>query len=363
MKAAGAATAYSKPSTKSVKVSIIVVNFNGVDYVGRCLESIAATLDDSTELIVVDNGSTDGSTGQIGQTFPEVGVVRSDVNVGFGEGNNIGARHASGEYLVFINPDTEVRGGWWQALVDALERNPGVGCTTSQILLANSHSRLNAAGNDIHISGLTLCRGMGRPASEYEQGGPVSAISGAAFAIKQDLFWHLGGFDRDFFLYMEETDLSWRIQLQGLSCVYVPESVVLHDYELRFGPNKTYYQERNRYRMLLKCLRWSSLVLLAPVLLLAELTTWGYVVIGDRQNWTGKLKAYWHTIIEWRDIMQRRQVVQDERLVTDRQILNGLVSRLDFGQTSSGTAAILADRLLNPLFAWWHRLVVKVVRW
>lgn len=352
----------AEPIECPLRTSIVVVNYNAMPTIGPCLRSLVSTTDETTEIIVVDNGSTDGSAQLIAESFPSVKLIYA-TNLGFGGGNNLGAEHACGEYLVFVNPDTVVTPGWWQALVEALAADKNVGMTTSRILLAEDPARLNTAGNDVHLTGLTLCRGMGQPTTSYSEPATVGAISGAAFAIRRDLYYILGGFDAEFFMYMEETDLSLRAQLAGFQCRYIPQSIIHHHYQLRFGPNKTYYQERNRYRMLLKNLRWRTLLCLLPALLLAETVTWGYVVVGDRPNWTAKLRAYRSVFSDWPKIRQLRQDIQRHRIVPDRQLLEHITGRLDFAQTHNGSAARLADGLFNPLFEAWRRIMLKVVRW
>lgn len=351
-----------EPVARRGRVGIVVVNYNGMATIESCLSSLIETTNETVEIIVVDNGSTDGSAEFIAECFPSVTLIRAD-NLGFGGGNNLGVEYSNGEYLVFVNPDTLVTPGWWEALVDTLAADDHIGLATSRILLADDPAKLNTAGNDVHLTGLTLCRGMGQPATNFSEPATVGAVSGAAFAIRRELYQNLGGFDPGFFMYMEETDLSWRAQLVDYQCRYIPQSIIHHQYQLRFGPNKTYYQERNRYRMLLKNLRWRTLLLLVPALLLAELITWGYVVVGDRPNWTGKLRAYRSVFVEWAEIRRLRRGIQRDRTMPDRRLLEHMTSRLDFAQTGEGRAASLADKFFNPLFEAWRRFMLKVVRW
>src|SRR5262249_1972562 len=161
--------------------------------------------------------------------------------------------------------------GWIDALLEPFATDKTVGLTTSRILLLKEPERVNACGNDIHVSGLTLCRGAGRASDGFLRSDKVSAISGAAAAIPAELFERLGGFDEDCFLYLEDTDLSWRARLAGRETLYVSGSIVYHDYELRITAKKVFWQERNRLLMFLKSLRWPTLVLLLPSLVLAEL--------------------------------------------------------------------------------------------
>ena len=312
---------------------------------------------------MVDNASSDGTADQVEATFPGVQVIRSATNVGFGQGNNLAASQAQGTTLAFLNPDTVVEPGWLDALVAALDASPQVGLATSKILLREDPEHINTCGGEMHLTGLHLCRGMGKARAELAECATVGAVSGAAFAMRPELFQQLGGFDGSFFLYMEDTDLSFRVRLAGYTCLYVPESVVYHRYTLRFGPDKTYYQERNRYLMLLKGLRWPTLVIMMPALLLAEVVTWGYVLLGDRPHWRNKLHAYDYVLRHWPAIMAERRLVQAQRRAADRDILRQTTHRLAYEQTGAGLTATLAHFVFDPLFLVFQRLTMAVTRW
>jgi GT2 family glycosyltransferase len=345
------------------RASIIIVGFNSLAYLDRCLVSVLRDAGPDTEVLLLDNGSTDRTTERLADRFPRVRRLRSEQNLGFAGGCNLAAGWARGRYLVFLNPDTEVADGWSEALISALEADPALGLATSRITLRDHPARLNAAGNDVHLTGLTLCRGAGRPAADYDRPADVAAVSGAAFAIRRDLFELLEGFDPSFFTYLEDTDLSLRARLAGYRSVYVPESLVLHDYRLRFGPLKSYYQERNRYLMLLKLYRWPTLLLLLPPLILAELVAWGCVLLADRGHWPNKLRAYRYMLSRWRPIWRSRARVQALRAVPDRQLLAATTSALDYGQSGLARSSRAARRLFDPFFAPYRRFLLRVVRW
>ena len=345
------------------RASIIIVNYNGRDDLMQCLRSLQTAGHAGDEIIVVDNASGDGSAEQVEADFPQVRLVRSGLNAGIGHGNNLGAAHAHGIYLAFLNPDTLVAPGWLDALLATLESSPKVGLATAKILLREDPERINTCGGDTHLTGLTLCRGMGRRKEELTDPAAVGAVSGAAFAMRRVLFQQLGGFDGSFFMYMEDTDLSWRARLAGFTCQYAPGAVVYHRYTLRFGPDKTYYQERNRYLMLLKGLRWPTLLLMLPALLLAEVVTWGFVLRNDRLRWRNKLRAYGYVPRHWPAILAARRQVQAQRGAADRAVLGGTTHHLAYEQTGAGVAAVLAHFLFDPLFLLFRQLTLAVVRW
>lgn len=347
----------------TITASVIIVNYNGRDHLEKCLKSLQSENCPSHEIVLLDNASTDGSATFVQQFFPEVRVIQNSINSGFGHGNNVAAKYARGEYLAFLNPDTEVEPGWLDALIAALNADPKAGLATSKIVLLADRDRINTCGNEIHLTGLTLCRGLGLQRRALDRIAEVGAVSGAAFAIRRSLFEDLGGFDGDFFLYMEDTDLSLRARLAGYTCVCAPSSVVCHDYTLRIGPEKTFYQERNRYLILLKSLRARTLVVLTPAFLLAEVLTWAFVILQDRRRLENKLRAYRWIVVHWRQIIEKRRKVQSLRRVADRCLLTKFTYRLAFEQTGSGFVATLAHAAFDPLFFALHRLALAMVRW
>jgi GT2 family glycosyltransferase len=345
------------------RASVIIVNYNGREYLEPCLSSVVRSLGPRDEILLFDNASTDGSAGFVEQAFPQVRIIRSEENLGFGSGNNLAARQAAGLYLAFLNPDTTVEPGWLEALITALDRNPEIGLATSKILQMDRPDRVSGCGNDVHCSGLALGRGMGLHRDAFSEVEDLAAVSGASFAARKDLFQALGGFDGDFFMYVEDTDLSFRTRLAGFRLVYAPRSVVYHDYKLRFGPRKTFYQERNRYLMLLKNLRWPTLLLLSPALLLAEVMTWGFVLLREKGRWRNKLDAYGWILAHWPGIMAKRRQVQASRKARDRDLIALWTHRLAYEQTGAGALAGLARLVFDPLFFLCHRLALAAVWW
>lgn len=348
---------------RAYRASVIIVSYNSKRKLMTCLRSVIASLPEDSELIVVDNASTEGNAHDIASAFPEITLIRSQTNLGFAGGCNLGVQHARSKFLVFINPDTSVERGWIESLLAPFERDDKVGLVTARILLMAEPDRLNTCGNNIHITGLTLCRGMGRPRDSYPQIEEVSAVSGAAFAIRHELFEKLGGLDEEMFLYLEDTDLSWRARLAGYATLYTPESCVQHDYELRITRLKVFWQERNRYLMLLKSLRWPTLITLLPAYLLAELITWSFVLLKDRASIMNKINAYGWVVANWRVVMRKRKATQALRAVSDRTMLKSTGFKIDFEQAAGGAVAILARFIFNPLFFALRTICLAVVWW
>jgi GT2 family glycosyltransferase len=356
-------TAEHQLDDQPIRASIVIVNYNGGDEILECLDSVFKHLEPGVEVILVDNLSADGSPEAIKTRFPNVLLIQAGENRGFGAGCNLGVSRARGKYVVFLNPDTIVREGWLGPLLEQLQRDGSVGLVTSRIVLADHPGTINTCGNTVHLTGLTLCRGLGAPSESFSRIEEVAAVSGAAFAMTKDLFTHLGGFDEEMFLYMEDTDLSLRAQLVGYKCRCVPDSIVLHDYALKMTPMKVFYQERNRYLMLLKTLRWPTLVVLAPAAFSAELITWAFVALKDRTNAGNKIRAYRWICSNWSSILRKRAIVQSLRTVRDRQIVRSWSIKLEFGQASTPALALLGHIAFDPLFALFKLMALTVVWW
>jgi hypothetical protein len=345
------------------KVSVIIVNTNELHHLKRCLPSVFRQRYPDYEVLVVDNASTDGSIEYVAQEFPQAKIIRNGANLGYAGANNEGFKHASGDYIAILNPDTQVEPNWLRELVVALQADPQAGLATPKILMMDDPTRLNTCGNEITFTGLTFCRGLDQPAEKYNQLEIVSAVSGAAFIIKRSVLEQIGGFDESFFIYYEDTDLSLRAMLAGYTCLYVPSSVVYHQYTLRFSPWKCFLQERNRYFSLLKTLRWRTLIVLLPMLLLSELIAWGYVLLQGPEHIRSKLRSYIWLISKRRHILEARSQVQALRRVNDRVLLNRFSHRLTFTQLTNPWIATMLEKILNPLLLLLGRMIRVIVTW
>lgn len=333
---------------KDLIASIIVVGYNNCADLKICFSSVLENSSDNVEVVFVDNNSTDHSADEIGSLFPDIKIIRSSQNRGFGAGCNLGAENANGKYLVFLNPDTAVSPGWLEELISPLVNDEKVGMTTSKILQYKYPEKINTCGNDVHLSGLAMCRGIDQSKTEFSQPCDVNSVSGACFAISKEFFSQLNGFDETYFLYVEDTDISLRCLLNGKSIRYVPTSIIYHNYILKFGPRKTYYQERNRLYMIYKVYTRETLHALKLALLLVEFITLGFCVLNGKKDIENFRNAHkW--LNENKEIIAcNHQKTQELRRVSDFEIIKHLSWKIDFAQTSGKFIAFLISCFFYP---------------
>ena len=341
-------------------VSVVVVLHDALPYLPPFVVALARQTYRNFETIIVDNASTDGSAAYIARMMPDATLIRLPTNGGFAAGNNAALPHCHGTYLALLNPDTEPEPTWLSALVAALEADPTIGLATAKIVLTDDRATINTCGNEVHIAGFATCRGLDAPTTAYTEAEDIAAVSGAAFIIRHGLMERLGGFDESFFMYVEDTDLSWRALLLGARCRFVPASVVAHRYTLMLGAEKMFYLERNRMQMLLKCYRVRTLFLLAPALILGECAAWAYAALQGPAHLRAKANAVRWVLRHRRDIWQRRRTVQKSRVRGDCALLAHATFRLPLALIRPGLCARAVVTCAAAPFALSRRIVLIV---
>ncbi len=332
------------------KISVILLSYNSSHDLKECIPSVLKQNWPNVEIIVVDNASTDGTPSFIRSTYPEITLIETGSNCGYAGGNNIGANYADGDIVIVANPDTLMNPRWLLELIKPFYYDPSLKATTSKIMVYGQE-RINTCANLSHFTGVTFCRGLNEAPSGFSAQEEVGAVSGCSFAIRGSAFRELGYFDPDFFLYLEDTDLSWRLRLAGYRIKYAPSSVLHHKFKLTVSPQKVFYLERNRYRMLLKSYGLKSLLIISPSLLLTEAITWGYAIINGRTHIIGKLRAYLWAARSLGKIMVKRREVQKSRKVGDGELIRLLEWRIPFEQMINNRLIVgVADAIFNNFY-------------
>lgn len=235
-------------------VSVIIPNWSGAAHLPRCLDALAQQTVADMEVTVVDNGSTDSSLSLLATDYPSVRVIALPRNLGYAGGCNVGLRAARGDVLAILNNDTEVRPTWVSELLAALERHPDAGMATPKVLLWDDHTRIHTAGDYVRTDGIPDSRGVWeRDEGQFDREEYVFGAAGVAPAYRRSMLDDIGLLDAHFGSYCEDVDLSWRAQLAGYRCVYVPGSVLYHRVSATGGgPISSFYVARNTIWLLVK---------------------------------------------------------------------------------------------------------------
>jgi GT2 family glycosyltransferase len=209
-------------------VSVVIVTWNGRQYLEACLIAVAAQDGVSAETILVDNASTDGTVAFVSDRFPWVRVVALPENRGFAGGNNAGVREARGRFVALLNNDAVPEPGWLQALVSGIDEPVGFTLVTSRVVYMHDPGLIDSAGDSLLASGGAFKRHHGAPVEVARESTEVFGVCGAACLLPKHVFDELGGFDEDFFASHEDVDLSYRARLLGYRCRYVADAIVRH---------------------------------------------------------------------------------------------------------------------------------------
>ncbi|MGZ8693850.1 MAG: glycosyltransferase family 2 protein [Gaiellaceae bacterium] len=331
-----------------MRTSVVTVAYESGPALTRLLESLAGEAD---EVIVVNTGPP---APEIDAAAASARVVEAGANLGYAGGGNLGARDATGDVLVFLNPDTVARPGAVAALA-ARAAEPDVGIAMARLLLLDRPDTLNSGGNVLHVSGMAWAGGYGEPAESVTEVRDVAYPSGAAMAIRRELFGELGGFADELFMYQEDLELAWRVRLRGLRVVVEPAADVLHEYEFGRNPRKLYYLERNRLIFLLTGYSGRLLALAAPVIAAGEVGTFALAV---REGWAREKIAGWRWLLRhagW--VRMRRRETQALRRVRDRELAMWLTARIDPAQVPVPAPVRAANPLLQAYWAAARRLL------
>jgi len=218
-----------------------------------CLDSLRTQRFGDFEVVVIDNGSTDGSLRILAESYPEVRTVAWDANRGVAAAFNEGVRQCRGELLALVNNDMELDSGWLEALVGALDGDPAAGAAASKILFIDRQT-INSAGDFYRRDGIPGNRGVHEiDRGQYDQPAYVFGASGGASLYRRPLFDEIGLFDERLVSYCEDVDWAWRMQLAGHRCIYVPSAIAFHWGSATGGGQlASYYCGRNFIRVLLK---------------------------------------------------------------------------------------------------------------
>jgi len=303
-------------------ISVVITNYNGKHFLEACLNSLERQAFKDFEVILVDNGSSDGSLEYVRENFPAVRIIALAENLGFCGGNNVGIREARGEYIALLNNDAEAHPRWLEELKNALDNHNDVGFCASKMFLQDQPGIIDAAGGIFYSCGVGAQRGYReREDGRFGEAEYVfSACAGAAI-YRQKMLDDIGLFDEDFFAHGEEVDLSFRAQLRRYKCLFVPTAVVHHTgggTMKHDSDERRYLWHRNRFYVLVKNMPADLLIKnLFPIVCYSFLRDVSWFLQGKGRV---VLRVKLDSLKNFKKMLQKRKDIQQRRKVSSQYI-------------------------------------------
>ncbi|MBF0375936.1 MAG: glycosyltransferase family 2 protein [Desulfamplus sp.] len=338
---------FSISSVDLPSIDIIIVNYNGMDYLPACLEALFLSKYPKFSVIVVDNNSVDNSVNWVQSNYPQVTVIKNKRNEGFGKANLRGIKYGNSPFFALLNNDTKVEPQWLLPLVEVMKKEPKCAAACSRLMFMDKPNVINAAGGGMNFVGYgfdyeifsTAPSQSSYSANSLSLGSEISTNNGvsqllstdfykikevffptaAACLIRRSAFDDVGGFDKSFFMYHEDVDLGWRFHLKGYSVKYIPNSVVFHAFggtSLKSG--SLYFRNRlglrHALRSLLKNYEITTLKKVLPIFCQLSINNFRAGIP------TGFFRAILWNALRLPDTIIQRARVQRDRRVTDKEL-------------------------------------------
>jgi GT2 family glycosyltransferase len=326
-----------KLTEEQPSVCLIIIHHKGLDMLKKCLESLFNTNYQNFQVILVDNGSNDGSYEYVTRYYGgKVNVIRSEVNLGFVAGSNLALKKVRANYIVLLNDDVIVDSNWLAELVYEAEKDSSIGACQPKLRSLKDPRFFEyngACGGMLDIYGVPLTRGRVFDVAEEDYGQydkPVEIFwaSGAALFLREKVIREVGPLDESFYAHMEEIDLCWRIRLAGYKVISVPRSIIYHLGDGTLLPEKFYLKHRNNLIVIIKNYgRWNLLRFLPLRIVQDFFSLIYYLIKGERARSMPVLKAYFWLLKNLRSVLLSRYIVQRRRKVKDKDIINSMVRK------------------------------------
>jgi GT2 family glycosyltransferase len=311
-------------------ISIIIINYNGLDYILDCVESIFQITDCNYEVILIDNNSSDNSSDICKEKFSQIRLFHNEQNLSMAA-RNIGIDNAKGKYILFLDVDTILLPNSISALFQSYLQH-GTGLYQGKILEKENKNIIASCGNLINIFGFGYSRGNGKlDENQFSEFTPISFPVGACIFSSLDTIKKIGNFDESGLLYLtlDDLDYGWRSWLLGIPSFYEPKSTVYHMGRTvsKLNSKTFFYIERNRWILLLSLYSRSTFLKLLPSLILIDIGISLFLIY--KKHGFVKLKAFFYIIKQYSRINKRHKTIMMTRQVPDKEILRHFVDDFD----------------------------------
>lgn len=311
------------------KVSVIIVNWNGLHHLKKCLPTLFKIDYPSYEVILVDNASTDGSQDYVRKNFKKVKIVQNRKNLGFAGGNNVALPYATGRYVLLLNNDTAVEKNFLSELVVSIEKDSEIGVVQSKIISMDDPTRLDSVGAFYTNTGFLFHYGyLQKNKAKYDATKYLYTAKGACMLVKKEIIDVIDLFDNNFFAYFEETDFCNRVWLAGYSVVYAPKSIIYH----KVGGTSNsmdnsfiqFHSFKNRINSYCKNLEARTLIqMLAMHIFLCEIAAISFIFKGRMDLFFAINKAFYWNLANIKITLKLRRKIQSKyRKVKDHDFMS-----------------------------------------
>jgi GT2 family glycosyltransferase len=306
---------------KNPLVSIVILNYNAGELLINCVKSVFQTKYSNFEVILVDNVSSDNSHIKCKEKFMKIKLIENSENFGYCEGNNIGIRNANGEFIVILNPDTEVKDSWLDELILAYNKN-GDGLYQPKILSLYEKDELQSTGNMIHLFGFGFARDKGiKDQNQFNEIEKIGYASGTCLFTSSKTLKKIGLLDPFLFLYHDDLDLGWRAAQIGINSYFVPRAEIFHaeSYNLKWSAKKFYWLERNRKYCLLTHFSKKTYNKMKLTLLFIDFLVWIFYI--SKGFGMSKIRAELDIKKNKDQIQKRYQKLEDKKIIQDEELI------------------------------------------
>ena len=328
-------------------VSIVILNYNGKEYIFDCINSVFKTTGCNFEVILIDNNSTDQSSDYCKEKFPELILIKNEKNLGMAA-RNLGIKKAQGNYIVFLDADTIVEPNWLEVLLESYKKH-GDGLYQGKLLQKENHEIIESCGDFTNIFGFGFARGRGKPdIGKYDEFQTISFPVGACTFSSTEIIKKIGYIDESdlFFLMLDDLDYGWRAWSMGIPCYYEPKTIIYHlgSPVLKWTPQKFFLLERNRWICLLSLYTTKTLVKIFPYLLLIDIGVFLYLL--PKGLASTKIKAFFSILKMYSRIKKRQSSMLKLKTVSDKKIIEHFVDTVEIPQNMGKNPLDFLDKSL-----------------
>jgi len=320
----------SKNSENDSLVSVIIINFNGGDYILDCVDSVTKTTNSNFEVILIDNNSTDNSSNLCKDKFDQIRLFQSDKNLGMAA-RNIGLDNAKGKFIVFLDADTVVEPNWLSVLLDSYKKH-GSGLYQGKLLKKDDPTVIESCGDMANVFGTGFARGRGeKDTGKFETFQKITFPVGGCTFGPSEVFKEIGYVDESelFFLMLDDLDYGWRAWLLGIPSYYEPKCIIYHVGSpiLKWSSKKFFYLERNRWICLLTLYSRKTFNKILPTLLVYDFCTFLFLL--SKGFGGAKIRSFFSLIRMYPKIKTRQKLLSVTRKLSDKEIVENFIDEID----------------------------------